>query len=185
MELGDIRRRIKREKRTIDDNFWFTAFKLCLCVSYFPTGPMNNDDFHWEAQMMGSMNSPYAVTSSSESFILGLTSRGIELDILRERWNPTLTIPKVLQRIRQLMAEPNVNAPHPSSTEALQLYLDDHDKYLRIAEAWTAEHADVGAGEFEYITRYWNAVILENEILGCKDTGMRMNLRKIKTSTYQ
>ncbi|KAG8379667.1 hypothetical protein BUALT_Bualt07G0112900 [Buddleja alternifolia] len=158
MELGDVRRRIEREKRTIDDNFWFTA------------GPVNDDDFHWEARMMGPMNSPYAdhffkliirfgpnfplsppmVNFRTKVFHPNISiTGGIELDILRERWNPALTIPKVLQRIRQLMAEPNVNSPHPSSTQALQLYLDDHDRYNGILG---------------------NEIL---EILECSDTGKR------------
>ncbi|KAG8383774.1 hypothetical protein BUALT_Bualt04G0048700 [Buddleja alternifolia] len=99
------------------------------------------------------------------------TARGIELDILRERWQPALTIPQVLQRILQLMAEPYLDAPHPGSNEALQVYLDDHERYIRIAKAWTVEHADVGAGEFQVLTY---TGIRDNRILGCKDTGMRI-----------
>ncbi|KAG8376141.1 hypothetical protein BUALT_Bualt09G0032400 [Buddleja alternifolia] len=120
METPDIRRRIEREKQTIDQKFWFTA------------GPLNNDDFTLEAPMMGPMNRPYA----DHFFKL----------IIRFGPNFPLSPPIVLQRIRQLMAEPNVDAPHPSSNEALQLYLDDHDRYNGI---------------------------LGNEILECRDTGKR------------
>ncbi|KAG8375976.1 hypothetical protein BUALT_Bualt09G0015100 [Buddleja alternifolia] len=174
MELGDIRRWIEREKRIIDETFWFT------------TGPVNSDDFHWEARVIGPMNSPYAdhffklIIHFEPNFPLSpplvnfrtkvfhpnisLTS-GIELDILRERWNPALTIPKVLQRIRQLMAEPNVNAPHPSSTQVLQLYLDDHDRYngkLGNEILELLECSDTGKRDSR-IQRYWDANEFEED----------------------
>ncbi|KAG8382370.1 hypothetical protein BUALT_Bualt05G0070400 [Buddleja alternifolia] len=97
--------------------------------------PVNNNDFHWEARMMGPMNSQYA----DHFFKL----------IIRFGPNFSLSPPLVLQRIRQLMAEPNVNAPHPSSTQALQLYLDDHD-------------SDTGERDSQ-MQRYWDGNEFEED----------------------
>ncbi|KAG8369386.1 hypothetical protein BUALT_Bualt14G0005800 [Buddleja alternifolia] len=79
--------------------------------------------------------------------IISITG-GLEIDILRERCQPALTIPQVLEKIRQLLAQPKVDAPHPRSTEALTMYLEDQDRYIRTAKAWTVEYVDVWAGEF-------------------------------------
>ncbi|KAG8373834.1 hypothetical protein BUALT_Bualt11G0066400 [Buddleja alternifolia] len=136
MELDDIRRRIEREKRIIDETFWFTA------------GPVNNDDFHWEARMMGPMNSPYA-----DHFFKLIIHFGLNFPL-----SPQLVA-------SNLMAEPNVNAPHPSSTQALQLYLDDHNRYngkLGNEILELLECSDTGKRDSR-MQRYWDANEFEED----------------------
>ncbi|KAG8366067.1 hypothetical protein BUALT_Bualt17G0037400 [Buddleja alternifolia] len=133
-----------------------------LLFDDFEAWQVYDDLFKWEASMLGPINNPYAdhffkllirfgpnyllsaptVCFRTKTFHPNISiAGGIQLDILRERWQPALTIP-------QLMAEPNADAPHPESTYAMKVYLEDRDKYIEIAKAWTEEHAEVGGGEF-------------------------------------
>ena len=96
-------------------------------------GPTNEQDqFHWQATIMGPDDSPYTggvfflnihfppdypfkppkVTFTTKIYHANINSNGsICLDILKDQWSPALTISKVLLSISSLLTDPNPDDP--------------------------------------------------------------------------
>ena len=96
-------------------------------------GPTNEQDqFHWQATIMGPDDSPYTggvfflnihfppdypfkppkVTFTTKIYHANINANGsICLDILKDQWSPALTISKVLLSISSLLTDPNPDDP--------------------------------------------------------------------------
>ncbi|KAK8266761.1 hypothetical protein V6Z12_D12G268000 [Gossypium hirsutum] len=62
----------------------------------------------------------------------------IGLDILQDRWNPNLTISKVLLKICSLLKNPNPDVP--LVPEIACMYNTDREKYVTTAQRWTEKY---------------------------------------------
>lgn len=120
-----------------------------------------NNLFHWEATIIGPSGCPYEggifkleivcppdypfvppkVKFNTRIFHPNITPDGrICLNILKDNWSPSLTIDKVLCSISSLLTEPN---PHdPLVAEIGKLYLEDKNKFDKIATEWTLQYAN-------------------------------------------
>ena len=123
-------------------------------------GPVGDDIFHWQATLMGPKDSPYEngvffldinfpadypykaprVTFSTKIYHPNINSSGgICLDILKDPWNPALTISKVLLSICSLLTDPNPDDPLvPSIAE---LYNRNKKEYELKAKTFTLQFA--------------------------------------------
>lgn len=61
------------------------------------------------------------------------------LDILKDKWSPALTIPKVLLSICSLLDDPNPD--DPLVTEIADLYKENRAKFDANAREWTRKYA--------------------------------------------
>merc|ERR1712051_1168437 len=124
-------------------------------------GPTNEQDqFHWQATIMGPDDSPYTggvfflnihfppdypfkppkVTFTTKIYHANINSNGsICLDILKDQWSPALTISKVLLSISSLLTDPNPD--DPLVPEIAQAYLRDRTKHDATAKEWTQRYA--------------------------------------------
>ena len=64
----------------------------------------------------------------------------IHLDILtRTGWSSDFRLATVLERIWQLLKEPNMAQIHPDAMTAFHVYRDDMAVFINTARLWTAE----------------------------------------------
>ena len=106
---------------------------------------VGTEQFHWSASIQGPSKTPYEGAMLLLDVLLPAnyplkppvvydciiqtSQKGdIKLDILKEKWTPTLTILKVLQSIFNLLAAPNLEAVIKPALA--MLFKTDNAKYL-------------------------------------------------------
>ncbi|GLJ50981.1 hypothetical protein SUGI_1085760 [Cryptomeria japonica] len=118
-------------------------------------GPLAEDIFHWQATIMGPPDSPHSggvfwslfisveiihsspqrLHSTQKFYHPNINRNGsICLHILKEQWNPALTISKVLLSICSLLTDPNLD--DPLVPEITHMYKTDKAKYEATARNW-------------------------------------------------
>ena len=124
-------------------------------------GPTNEQDqFHWQATIMGPDDSPYTggvfflnihfppdypfkppkVTFTTKIYHANINSNGsICLDILKDQWSPALTISKVLLSISSLLTDPNPD--DPLGPEIANIFKSNKAQHDQTAREWTQRYA--------------------------------------------
>lgn len=64
---------------------------------------------------------------------------GIDLDLLKDRWSPTMTISDVLDGITALLVHPNI--ANPLVSDIAKLYQQNRELHDRNALEWTLKYA--------------------------------------------
>lgn len=127
--------------------------------------PVGVDMFNWQATIKGPPGSPYQggefyaninfpsdypfeppkVRFTTKIYHCNIDSTGafdsngaIGLDILKDQWNPTLTISKILLSVSSLLADPKCA---PLMPEIGQLYLKDKAKHDQTVREWVKKYA--------------------------------------------
>jgi ubiquitin-conjugating enzyme E2 D len=123
-------------------------------------GPIDNDLFHWYAIIMGPSDSPYAggifrldvrlpqkypyeaprISFTTKIYHPNISPSGqICLDILKNKWSPTLTIKKVLLSISSLLTDPNPDDPLDGG--AARLYRESILNYNKKVKEYVKDYA--------------------------------------------
>ena len=130
-------------------------------MEHISAGPIDDSDvYKWKAIIHGPQNTPYRngvfelkieipknypFSPPHVQFVTPIYHPNINklgsicLDILKDAWSPVLTISKVLISICSLLADPNPD--DPLVRDIAKLYLEDKEKYNRMARNYTLTHA--------------------------------------------
>lgn len=122
--------------------------------------PISGDMFHWAGTITGPENTPYSggnfkldITFPPEyphkapvvKFVTKIYHPNIDdaglacIDILRDKWAPSIKIDRVLQECRTLLAQPHPDSP--SNAIAGQEFVTEKAKYEQKARQMTQQYA--------------------------------------------
>ncbi|VVB11604.1 unnamed protein product [Arabis nemorensis] len=128
--------------------------------SLYSIGRKSDDIFKWNAMIQGPPGTPYSggmfsidikfpkdypfkppkCTFKTHIYHPNINSQGsICLDILNDKWTPSLTVEKVLLSITSLLADPNPDDPLVG--EIGDLFKTNRFKFNEEARKWTQRHA--------------------------------------------
>eukprot|EP01084_Bolivina_argentea_P015266 28544_1 len=133
-------------------------------------GPEGDDLFAWKAMILGPCDSPYEggifflsirfpqdypfkppkCKFDTRIFHMDVNKNGsIQLDCIRDRWSPALSISKVLRSICSLLTDPIIDGA--LNLQIKMLYLRNRKLHCRIARKWTLRYCNYEsfAQEFE------------------------------------
>ena len=123
-------------------------------------GPVGDDIYTWEATIFGPQDSPYQggvfklniqippdypfkpphIVFTTKVFHPNISMHGgICIDILKDKWVPSLTISKVLLSICSLLYDPNPD--DPLVPDVAELFKNNKAEFIRKAKQYTLQYA--------------------------------------------
>ncbi|KAG8364803.1 hypothetical protein BUALT_Bualt18G0036700 [Buddleja alternifolia] len=129
----------------------------------FVDGSVSGNIYHWHATLLGPPNNPFA----GGKFILNIhfqpehplkppmvrfqtnifhpnispSCGGISMRILRQFWVPLMSMFKLLDSIRLMLIEPNLEEAHPDVADTAEMYKNGRAMYESTAQSWTQLYA--------------------------------------------